>query len=574
MSKRVFVVSSVDYETDGEDVDLPQDFTFILDEDDTAFLDGSTDMQEIADLLIDNISDETGWLVQGFYFQERMPDGTLVDLDAESFGAEMKLPKLTQNQMDLLRYSKWFLTYSAFATGKNMGAYHPEDWNNGGAIGCYKVTSDGWGNDKIARRTLKSLLEKKVLYATKTNYFDYDGRIRKSPAQQVNENPDLVSELTSVCLGLTPIGVEIIKREFARRVRDVVGWRIELTLEDGQTAYLSDMPDDVAQSIDDHIEDVRWDIRGEQFGAEEGKFYQLEIKYNMADGWEWVADFTNEQDAINAYYDHYDKHPEVQIVEVDSDGDGEVLLKTRNYALGAESNVEELKILELADLTDNDIDPHLQIIAEYEGKLYSGVLSRGANKDDFMGGFGAESFGAELESGEAALRIVVSEGQLSVYHDASNHLLMRRPIYAGEWDKIMASLNAAESFGAEFAGYEDPISERQRYRIRKLGGRIDKAMTRSDASKYIKSLMAMPLHAETTDCSACQGWGWNEELDMVCDADGCIGGWVVPKKPSLLERGLELGAGMGMGMAGVAILFGLVGGTVGFAAETRKKRRD
>ncbi len=85
--KRVFVVSSVDYETDGEDIDLPQNFTFILDEDDTELLDGSTDMQEIADLLVDNISDETGWLVQGFYFQERMPDGTLVDLDAESFEA-------------------------------------------------------------------------------------------------------------------------------------------------------------------------------------------------------------------------------------------------------------------------------------------------------------------------------------------------------------------------------------------------------------------------------------------------------------------------------------------------------
>lgn len=594
-------VKEIDWETDGVEVELPTAVTV------------PSDLEE--DEIADYLSDQYGWLVNGFV------------MEAESFGAEMQLPKLTQNQMDLLRYSKWFLTYSAFATGKNMGAYHPEDWNNGGAIGCYKVNSDGWGNDKIARRTLKSLLEKKVLYATKTNYFDYDGRIRKSPAQQVNENPDLVSELTSVCLGLTPIGVEIIKREFARRVRDVVGWRIELTLEDGQTAYLSDMPDDIAQSLDDHIEDVRWDIRGEQFGAEtfnercedphdtgcrnrdyatrlfgpchdcleemnvgqydkrferdgksfgaeEGKFYQLEIKYNMADGWEWVADFTNEQDAIDAYYDHYDKHPEVQIVEVDSDGDGEWLLKTRNYALGAESNVEELKILELADLTDNDIDPHLQIIAEYEGKLYSGVLGRGANKDDFMGGFGAESFGAELESGEAALRIVVSEGQLSVYHDASNHLLMRRPIYAGEWDKIMASLNAAESFGAELLGYPHSMSDRQKHRIRKLGGRIDKAMTRSEASKYIKSLMSMPLHAESTDCSVCEGWGWNEELDMVCDADGCIGGWVVPKKPSLLERGLELGAGMGMGMAGVAILFGLVGGTVGFAAETRKKRRD
>ena len=81
---RTFVVSSVDYETDGEELDLPQDFTFTLDEYDTKYLDGSTDMQEIADLLVDSISDETGWLVQGFYFQEKMPDGTLVGLDAEA----------------------------------------------------------------------------------------------------------------------------------------------------------------------------------------------------------------------------------------------------------------------------------------------------------------------------------------------------------------------------------------------------------------------------------------------------------------------------------------------------------
>ncbi len=121
------------------------------------------------------------------------------------------------------------------------------------------------------------------------------------------------------------------------------------------------------------------------------------------------------------------------------------------------------------------------------------------------------------------------------------------------------------------------MSDRQKHRIRKLGGRIDKAMSRSQASQYIKSLMRIePLHAEThaLDCSACQGWGWNEDLNMVCDADGCIGGWIVPKKPSLLERGLELGAGVGMGVAGVAILFGVLGGTVGFAAEEMKKRRD
>ena len=470
------------------------------------------------------------------------------DFEAESFGAEMKLPKLTQTQMDLLRYSKWFLTYSAFATGKNMGAYHPEDWNNGGAIGCYKVTSDGWGNDKIARRTLKSLLEKKVLYATKTNYFDYDGRIRKSPAQQVNENPDLVSELTSVCLGLTPIGVEIIKREFARRVRDVVGWRIELTLEDGQTAYLSDMPDDIAQSLDDHIEDVRWDIRGEQFGAEMDGKKLIASSYDLADGSMMVGVGTETLDVDD---------PDFMEMMIDEDG--------------------KIKYFTLPIGLDN-WERSYRIKPTHYGKMKTQNETNESAGGDFIRTDGegkyAESFGAELESGEAALRIVVSEGQLSVYHDASNHLLMRRPIYAGEWDKIMASLNAAESFGAELLGYPHSMSDRQKHRIKKLGGRIDKAMTRSEASKYIKSLMAMPLHAESTDCSVCEGWGWNEELDMVCDADGCIGGWVVPKKPSLLERGLELGAGMGMGMAGVAILFGLVGGTVGFAAETRKKRRD
>jgi len=87
---RTFVVSSVDYETDDEDQDelgLPQDFTFVLDIDDIG---DTTDMQEIADEIVENISDETGFLVSGFYFQELLPDGTLVDLDAESFGADFE----------------------------------------------------------------------------------------------------------------------------------------------------------------------------------------------------------------------------------------------------------------------------------------------------------------------------------------------------------------------------------------------------------------------------------------------------------------------------------------------------
>lgn len=129
-------------------------------------------------------------------------------------------------------------------------------------------------------------------------------------------------------------------------------------------------------------------------------------------------------------------------------------------------------------------------------------------------------------------------------------------------------------YAESFASYDMPISERQRYRIRKLGGRIDKAMNRSDASRYIKSLMAVPLHAETADCPTCQGWGWNEELDIVCDADGCIGGWFIPKKPSLFQRGLESGLGIGAGIAGVALVMGLLGGSAGFAYEEMTKRRD
>jgi len=40
-----------------------------------------------------------------------------------------------------------------------------------------------------------------------------------------------------------------------------------------------------------------------------------------------------------------------------------------------------------------------------------------------------------------------------------------------------------------FAAYEDAISDRQVYRIQKLGGKVKKDMTRSEASDYIKDLM-------------------------------------------------------------------------------------
>ena len=230
---------------------------------------------------------------------------------------------------------------------------------------------------------------------------------------------------------------------------------------------------------------------------------------------------------------------------------------------------------------------------DYEGDMALDVIEavqqnlNGKEFVDYMYGemYNAESFGAESDRDDTEY-LEAMQGLITNFEDSfcpscswglDKHTIVNfNGMPFAYCEKGDSPYMNAESFGAELLDYPHPMSDRQKHRISKLGGRIEKSMNRSDASRYIKSLMADPLHAETQalDCSTCQGWGWNEDLNMVCDADGCIGGWVVPKKPSLLERGLELGAGVGMGMASVAIVFGLLGGTVGLAAEELKKRRD
>ena len=64
---------------------------------------------------------------------------------------------------------------------------------------------------------LKSLIKKGLVEATDTNYIPGDGRIRKSDAQRLNENPDLVSSVTSVCIKLTPTGVKLIEKMYSRK---------------------------------------------------------------------------------------------------------------------------------------------------------------------------------------------------------------------------------------------------------------------------------------------------------------------------------------------------------------------
>jgi hypothetical protein len=70
----------------------------------------------------------------------------------------------------------------------------------------------------------------------------------------------------------------------------------------------------------------------ETFSADEG-FFQIDVKHKMEDGWEHYGDYDNEEDATSAYYDIYLNHPEVVLLEVDADGDGDVIYTQRNYNL-------------------------------------------------------------------------------------------------------------------------------------------------------------------------------------------------------------------------------------------------
>ena len=82
-------------------------------------------------------------------------------------------------------------------------------------------------------------------------------------------------------------------------------------------------------------------LKIEKLDAEEGGFFQLEVKYKMEDGWEHHSDYDNEEDATGAYYDIYLKYPEVVLLEVDSEGDSDVLYRQRNYDVqGAETEME------------------------------------------------------------------------------------------------------------------------------------------------------------------------------------------------------------------------------------------
>lgn len=135
---------------------------------------------------------------------EESIDSVHPSLRAESFDAE----SFTTGQKNALIW--FYLAYEAYATGEPVGSIYPDEWErialNEGK--CYDVDSTGY-DLFLARRTLKSLLKKGLVEATRTNW-------SVSP-QKLNQNPDLVSSLDFACIKLTSRGAELIERMYARR---------------------------------------------------------------------------------------------------------------------------------------------------------------------------------------------------------------------------------------------------------------------------------------------------------------------------------------------------------------------
>lgn len=112
----------------------------------------------------------------------------------------------------------------------------------------------------------------------------------------------------------------------------------------------------------------------ENFSAEDPEFYQIEIKYNMEDGWEMLRVWKDEEEAIGAYYDIRDEHPEVRLLEVDSEGNKEVIYKQRNFDLdvkeafgfGKDEEEEEPKTQEFTVVMQEGDKLELTDIAEEE----------------------------------------------------------------------------------------------------------------------------------------------------------------------------------------------------------------
>jgi len=94
----------------------------------------------------------------------------------------------------------------------------------------------------------------------------------------------------------------------------------------------------------------------------------------------------------------------------------------------------------------------------------------------------------------------------------------------GDFDHASLNFSGRQNIQARaetFRAYDDAISDRQRYKIEKLGGKVDSSMNRSEASDYIKELQGRESGTwKSADTFQADSWD-----DLYVVAENQMGGW-------------------------------------------------
>jgi len=109
--------------------------------------------------------------------------------------------------------------------------------------------------------------------------------------------------------------------------------------------------------------------------------------------------------------------------------------------------------------------------AEFEQGHY-GLMDIKNQKGDVVGSVGLENHGEKIPAEEVSVSVNGLNNDLKFVLNKRNK----------------GSYNPYNAEAETFEAYDDPISDRQEYKITSLGGTIDSSMNRSEASDYIKKL--------------------------------------------------------------------------------------
>ncbi len=150
--------------------------------------------------------------------------------------------------------------------------------------------------------------------------------------------------------------------------------------------------------------------------------------------------------------------------------------------------------------------------------------------------FAAESTTSRVSKFASAMdtfdgqRVSKSETLMDITKDTSigdftNKELTESSAIQGDFDHASLNYSGQQNIQARaeetFRAYNDAISDRQRYKIQELGGKVDSSMNRSEASDYIKELQGSESGTwKSADTFQADSWD-----DLYVVAENQMGGW-------------------------------------------------